>query len=320
VVQDLVLPVVNPSLAPTMGLVILASSHLFGEAHISATLFRIYGSDDMRNRFKTCTIWLPFLGLLLCVAGLFHPFVTAVMLKVYLLWVFQHFVGQAYGLCLLYCQKRHYTLSIFDKKLLLLMLNSAAAMAITAQLTSNNFSTENFLGQALPDWGFLPHSINTFCALLLQASVGALCVQICWKSLVGRQYFPLPALLMLLTVIATFTSNPSASLWLYLPAFFHATQYLAVTVSQYLKERQAAAENARDIWKQIAQPVGLKYYSNLLVIAVLLYVLLPTLLSFCGFPRELTFASVFAVVNLHHFLTDMTIWKMRDSKTRNSLV
>lgn len=320
--QDILLASINPQLTESTALLAIAGSHLFGEAHICATLFRIYGSREMRNNFKLCTIWQPLVGLLLCIAGLFFPPVTAAMLKVYLLWVFQHFTGQAYGLILLYCFKHNYQIGNYEKKLLSFLLNCTAAVAITRQLALDDWAIINYLGLDLPNWGRLPLPIYQLSVILLQAAVCLFIIQICKRAFLERSCFPLPSLLILFTVVLTFTANVdvSSKLWLYLPAFFHASQYLAITATQYFKEQNFTGANSSSSWKLLIGPAGLQRYSHLLLSAVALYVGIPTILSFCGFSKELAFASIFCVVNLHHFMTDMVIWKMRNPRTRKALV
>jgi hypothetical protein len=110
-------------------------------------------------------------------------------------------------------------------------------------------------------------------------------------------------------------------LWLYVPALFHAAQYLVVTTSCRLKE--LCAERgipARQATKLAFTQENIEYWALLLFIGIALYVALPAGLTRLGIPFVTAFAAVFSAVNLHHFLADHAIWRMRDPALRKILV
>ena len=51
-----------------------------------------------------------------------------------------------------------------------------------------------------------------------------------------------------------------------------------------------------------------------------IYVAMPRLLQEFGFSYTLAFATVFVTINIHHFLTDAAIWKLKDQKVRKVLL
>jgi hypothetical protein len=297
------------------------AAHTFGETHIAATLFRLYSNKAMRRKHFGLAVFLPIVTVLLCACGLHIPGFTAILLKLYLLWVIQHFTGQTYGFVLIYCFKRGYLLNRLDKLTLACLLNCSAALAIVRQLTFEQWSAPAFLGQQLPFWGPLPEAIYDICVFALQLSAIAFAFRIVKKLIVERTQFPVPAMLLILTIISTLVSQQDAAsvLFIYVPSLLHGTQYLALTLSQNLKEHHCDLP-ADKIWTVIFKNVGLRYFGSLILVAVALFIGVPALISLFGFSWQLAFANVFCLINLHHFLTDMHIWKIRDPDLKSTLV
>lgn len=318
--QDCILSNLNSRWSQIAATITLSSAHLFAEAHVSATFFKIYQSKESRQQFRLCSFWQTILTLCVCLAGLFFPPVTAALLKLYLLWVYQHFTGQAYGLILIYCMKAKFTLSAFERAILSLLLNCTAIEAITRQLLPSTESPQYFLGIDLPVWNFIPTQIHSTVYYLLLATIFVFAYIIIMRALKQQNLFPIPALLLLVTIVTAISTQLADRLWIYLPAFFHATQYLAITASQYIKQQDGQSTPSNEVWRKVVSLQGLNYYSNLLVLSVLLYVLVPAFLQLLGFPQALSFATIFVVLNLHHFASDAIIWKMRDPKTRSQLI
>jgi hypothetical protein len=56
------------------------------------------------------------------------------------------------------------------------------------------------------------------------------------------------------------------------------------------------------------------------VIGIFIYGGLPGLLQDFGFDYKVAFATIFCVINFHHFLIDAAIWRLRDPRVRNLLI
>jgi hypothetical protein len=298
-------------------------THMLGETHIAATLTRIYGSARSRQKFQTYTLGMMFVFAMLGVAGLVFPNITPLLAKAYLLLIAQHFTAQTYGIVLLYCYKSGYQLSMNDKFVLRWLLNITALLAIVRQFTYRQYNGTGFLAQPVPFWGPLPesvvYSVNALLLVLIMAFAGMLAKNV-WRN---RQLMPLPAVLTLVTGVAIFAvgRDQSGIIFLYAPAFYHGSQYVALSLAYYLKDRGLPADiPAWEISKACIQPVALKYMGLLLLVASAIYIALPRLLEEFGIKYTVAFATIFLVFNLHHFVTDMAIWKMRDPETKKLLV
>jgi hypothetical protein len=318
----LVLPLHNEKLTALMSLLVIIATHALSETHTSATLFRAYATTETRKRYSLYTKWAALACAALALAGLFIKGFTPVMAKVYMLWVVQHFTAQTYGLCLLYCYKNNYKLGDRDKLVLSGLLNLTAAYAIIRQLTYKEWNGNGFLAQTIPFWGPLPEWICTASMYSVVLAAAAFVAITAIKFAKERQILPLPAAFMLLTGVSIFVVGRDIAgvLWLYVPAFFHGAQYVVVTCAHHLKEKGLPEGTApSEMWRLLSSPTALKYLGSLLGAAVIIYIGVPRLLQDCGFDYTLTFATIFCAVNLHHFLTDQAIWKLRDPKLRKAL-
>ena len=293
------------------------------ETHVVATLQRIYCKRDQRRKFAPYTVWAAVGCALVGLAGCFFEQLVPVFLKVYLLFVAQHFTAQTYGLALLYCAKRAYVLKAWEKRILGALMQSTMLAAVLRQLTFRDWGDANLFGYQLPFWGPLP-------AWICQAA--DTCVGICALAMVmvvGRKwqacgrFMPLPAVLLTVTGVVIFIvgKHINSTLWIYVPAFFHGSQYIAVSLAFYLKEKGLPAGiSAREIATQVTEPVAIRYLTLLFVCAVCFFHGLPFAAHLIGLKATTIAASTFAAIHFHHFLADRAIWKLRDSDVRKLLI
>lgn len=297
--------------------------HGFSEPHIAATLHRSFGNTQLRRRFFLHQSLVSALVLGLLVLGLTVQGFIGVLLKIYFLWVIQHFTAQSYGLVLLYCYKNNYALSQLDKRILSALMNCTALLAVVRQLSSAEFAPAEFLGQQIPVWGVLPIFAFHLCSFFLQVAILLFVFRCVANYFSLRKIFPIPALLIIITSIAIFATGTQlfGVLYLYAPAFFHAAQYLVLTLSCHLKgERDKHSLFAEKTHGESCIIVCLNYYLLLLLISALVFLVFPAILRTFGVSYQFAFANVFCIFGLHHFATDATIWKLRDPQVRKSVV
>ena len=310
-------------LVASLALSAVIGTHVLGETHTVATLTRVYKSKETRTQFALYTNWAALALSALALAGMFIPGVTPILAKIYLIWVAQHFTAQSYGLALLYCYKSNYFLSAKEKNVLWLLMNSTAAFAILRQFTYKEWNPDGFLAQRIPFWGPLPEWIIQSCLAVVITSALLLVFFTMKKLLIEKRWMPLPAVLMIATGILIFMCGRQATglLFLYVPAFYHGSQYLVLSASYYLKDRDDSAKMATlPMGERMLQSTGLKYFGFLLLGAIAIYIGAPRLLEEFGFTYSLSFATIFCAINLHHFVTDQAIWKLRDPEVRKKLL
>ena len=302
-----------------LGLVFLGQ-HLFADSHNIATYLRIWGSEEDQKRFHFHRTWLPAMLFPLFVVGLFSSAVTGTCVYIFLMAVFWHYAAQCYGVALIYCYKRDYILSPFEKRIMKLCVTSLSAFAILRMASFRNYSPAAWFGVPLPFWGPLPPILFHTAAMIFSLSICIFSYLIFAKLFRERKVFPIPSLMVLLSVVALGLSEggPNALLWFYVPAFFHGTQYLAISLSYAMKER--GETETISLKKLFGSRLAARLFVMSVVIGTFLYIAIPHMFEQFGFDYSMVAGLVLAVVNFHHFVTDAAIWKLRDPRCRKILL
>jgi hypothetical protein len=103
--------------------------------------------------------------------------------------------------------------------------------------------------------------------------------------------------------------------------WFHSSQYLVITSAFYLKEK-GLPENmpVSEIAKMLLKPAFWKYYLLLFSTGFIVFFLLPNWLTSHGAEKAIALAAVYIAFNLHHYITDALIWKLRDPSIQKLLI
>ena len=255
--------------------------------------------------------------------GAFYPRVTGFYVYLYLIAVYWHYAAQVFGLSLIYCIKRSYPLNPLERKMYKGFFYAMAGAVIIRFLTFRELSPPVWFGVPLPFWGPLPR-------LLYVAVIGAfavysliLCIIVARKAFIERRIFPLPNVLMIGTLAwLGFSLGPAnALLWLFVPSFFHGTQYMAVTIGYQVREKAYDKGISFSELKGIAfAGPAVTYFWTALITGTFFYLAVPTVLSQIGFDYAIIAGLVLAVINYHHFITDAAIWRLRDPRCRKILL
>lgn len=292
------------------------------ETHVMATLARVYTSKTA-SKFAPRTTLSGVACITLAVVASVNPQLVPILLKVYLLLVAQHFTAQTFGLTMLYCAKRGYFMSESEKRPLAVLMQSTMWVAVLRQFLSKEWSGSELLGFQLPFWGGLPESVIHSVELVVAASALSFIAAIALKWRNEGKVFPLPAALMTITGVYIFLAgkNISNTLWIYVPAFFHGSQYICISLALYLKEKGLPqGMSTHQIGQLVTEPVALRYIGGLLLCALAFFQGVPFIASLIGLNAAAVAASTFAAIHFHHFITDRAIWKLRDADTRKLLV
>lgn len=95
---------------------------------------------------------------------------------------------------------------------------------------------------------------------------------------------------------------------------FHALQYLIFPIRVEINQYTAKADPTQ--MKRLIR--GVVYYLILVAIGYLVF-FLPQLAYFWGDKRQMLAAMVFGFVNIHHYVSDGVIWKLRNPAVRRDL-
>ncbi len=305
--------------ASTMG------AYLFSDAHTIATYMRIYSTEENRKRFFLYTHILPFGSLLLFTLCLLYPKAAGFCVYLHLMWVYQHYVGQSFGISLIYCYKRKYIFKPWERETYRWFMHSMSAAVITRILCDPDFSPHDYFGVKLPFYNvpLFFHSLAKAWFLIMAVAFVAIVVK---KYVLEKQLIPVPTLAMILTVLGIGVAGGFANsiVWVFGPSFFHGSQYLAVSLGFYLKEKGLEhgrmAEVGHSLWREFFTIPALQYWGIVISAGMVIYVAIPHFFEPYGYPFVVTATVIQACVNFHHFVTDGAVWRLRDKKCRDILL
>ncbi len=291
--------------------------------HYGATLLRVYEHGRDRRRYALFAVHATLAIFALFVAGLHWTFLGSLLLTVYVTWSPWHFAGQNYGLALMFLRRRGVATDGRTKRLLyasfvlsflitLLILHGSGGDFLLAPVPEDLAVHYEFLSVGIPEsicsagrWIFGSAYLLVLIALavsLLRRARAIDLVPSAMLVLLQAIWFSLPAL------VAATPDRPVLRLAIWVSAF-HSIQYLWVT-SYYAR--------------QTGNGAGWSYLGKTALAGVGV-TMLPALLFTPAFLGTIPFDAglgelLFACVNIHHFLLDGAIWKLRDGPVARALL
>jgi hypothetical protein len=284
------------------GAIIYWGSILFTEAHGPATLVRVFESRSTPKKIRyLVAIWTAVLLAVAC-AAVSNTFMAQAFTKITLMWLVQHYIAQTFGIVLIYCFKRDYK------------LDSTERFVFQGHL-------DNFMGLEIPFWGPLPWFFSAVSQLALECFTLAFVVVLARHYRIKKEFFPLPGLLAIISV-AAITLSARNGFYLLGITFYHASQYLAITFSYFLKEKalDQTGHIPLNLLPQFVTKRGLVYFVIIVAAGYFSTYTVPVFLIKTGLPSALVLCSVYALLNCVHILADALIWRIRDVKVRQLLV
>ncbi len=279
--------------------------------HYMATIYRAYGRGEWR-RHAAFTVWWTLLLIALAASAHIVTAIIPLLFTAYVMWSPWHYSGQNYGLLMMFVKRGGRQLSPVAQRLLKFAF-VASYLMLLASFNSGASADPMVLSAGLP----LP-VVQIICiiAVLVTAAGAAMLVSQLRQQRHASSIVP-PLMLMTTqvlwfvapTVATTFTSftAPQTRYSSGVLALMHSAQYLWIT--QYFAKRdQGGAWSAARYW--IAVVAG----------GIALFLPVPWLASRVA---HLDFTSsmliVTAVVNIHHFMIDGVVWKLRDPRVSQAL-
>jgi tetratricopeptide (TPR) repeat protein len=297
-------------------IIFYALALLFNYPHYMATIYRAYHryEDFQKYRFFTLyTTALIFLTILLS-----HVWVGILpwIFTLYLTWSPWHYSGQNYGLFMMYARRAGVNLNESERSALHGAF-IASFIVLFLEFHTGPSSDPLFLSLGIPtvpsEWMqivffafFIGFSIFAWSRLVRAASLRQL---LPCAVLFSTQFlwFLLPAVIRLKGVVTPQTRYSSGVL-----AIMHSAQYLWIT--SYYARREAAGE-AKVNWRPWI------YFGLLVIGGIALFIPGPWLASrIFHHDFGVSFLIFTALVNIHHFILDGAIWKLRDGRIASLLL
>jgi hypothetical protein len=285
--------------------------------HYAATYRRAYASTAIIRAHPLVTIAVPIGLLALAVASLrFSTTVAPVYFLIYVVWSGYHYSGQSLGVALIYPMRQGARLLPDEKRLLSAPLYVSWLLSLLGLLRADGSARNpayQIVRQSVLPVGSLPAWALALGVAALVASFSSVAVLAVRRR---RRGVPLPW--------PTYAVVLAQTLWfgwaLFYPFFnimlvpvFHGLQYLALTSWHNARERRT-----------LGLAVGPRPFAVYVVTISLLGLLInPGLFAIAGGvfgDAAIISATVITFVNLHHFLLDGRIWRMREPTVRRAFV
>jgi tetratricopeptide (TPR) repeat protein len=300
---------------------------LISGPHYGATILRVYERREDRRKYALFAVWVTLALCGLFVVGLNDVLVGSLLVTAYATWSPWHFSGQNYGLALMFLRRRGVVVERRAKRLLygsfvlscalaVLVLHGEAYRVATASVPVSAISVFQFMSLGLPQ-GFVRVAVPLTALAYLASLAGAAALLLRHARvrdllpaacLVGVQalWFALPGALR---VMANLPLEGLAFSVIWISAA-HAVQYLWVT-SYYARREDPSL--------RVVPYLGNALLAGSTVTLVPALVFAPAM--FGSVPWDIGLAILlFSVVNLHHFILDGAIWKLRDGRVARLLL
>lgn len=309
--------------APVVGAMVFMLLNLVcNYPHYMATNYRVYGSRAQLRRYRFFAIYVTAFILLVAVAS--HVFVgpwVNLLVIAYLFLGPYHYTGQNYGIALMYARRGGIDVSLVEKRLLY-------ASGVAFMLTYLLLITVRPIGitpPALTRLAMPPDAARVVYLALVAAGLACGSI-VLWRLARRAPMRALTPVIFLITAQFLWFAAPSAmvffnqrlsltglSLALFVPAinFLHCAQYLGVTTYYTKRERVGSS-----------QPFHIVQYLLVLVVggAVLWSVAMRLFSEVFVIDYAVSVLVLNALINIHHYVLDGAIWKLRDGRIARLLV
>ncbi len=316
--------------APLLLFAWLASSHargwalgfyflalIFNYPHFMATVYRAYHTREEFQKYRILTLHLT--ALLALTAILAHANFRLVpwVFTLYIFWSPWHYSGQNYGLLMMFVRRGGATVTNVERRMLRLAFISSYVMLL-ASFNAGPSNDPLILSLGLPLAVSVPLRVAS--GVLFFCLGGWVFAQ--WTMRTGWRAMTAP-LTLLVTQFLWFvlptalelgyrTAVPQTRYSSGILAVLHSSQYLWIT-SYYARREAVAAGGAA--WR-----MG-KYFATLIAGGIALFICGPWIVSYTfHYDFTVSFLIFTALVNIHHFLLDGAIWKLRDTRVASVLV
>ncbi|MBC8290075.1 MAG: hypothetical protein H8E37_07135 [Planctomycetes bacterium] len=284
---------------------------LSNSAHLASSTVRLYTIPGGQTSFSFLTRGLPlfaFVCLGICIAMPEHFGVH--LQSLYLTWSPYHYAAQAYGLSVMYSFRSGCQLEPGDKKLLwwasmlpfVVTFLAREGVGIRWLIPRSMFSA--YVDTAI-EWAATGLSVLAFAApLLLFARIA--------RSKSGTMPLICPLIIIANAAWFILFDIINAFVW---ATVFHGIQYLSIVIIFHVKDQLKQSENQHGVGYHV-----LAFYGKTLLLAYGLFQLVPRAFVFAGFGGVESTLLAFAAINVHHFVVDAYIWRLKKDSSNRSIV
>jgi hypothetical protein len=304
---------------------------VLGAPHYGATLLRIYGTQEDRQRYRLFTVYVSAALLLLYVLGLQWTALGSLLVTLYFTWSPWHYSGQNYGLAVLFLRRRGVGIDVTTKRMLygtFLISYGLIFLALHSRGPGGMYAPATYEG-TIYSFVYLgiPGVVREMGVPLLVGAYSVCLLGAAWRLRAAPLRDLLPAASLVGLQFVWFLAPAVASVWreegwidplsprhraytFMWIAVGHFVQYLWIT-TYYAASGKGAAGRAVFLLKALVAG------SALWAVPALLFA--PGVAGRLPFDLGLGLLTA-SVVNLHHFILDGAIWKLRDGRVARALL
>jgi tetratricopeptide (TPR) repeat protein len=290
---------------------------VFNYPHFMATIYRAYHTRDNFEKYKILTLHVTLLVVLTGVLLHAWPRLLPWVFTLYICWSPWHYTGQNYGLLMMFARRsgavlarseQRWIRAAFVASYLMLLASFETAGSSDPLVLSLGLPTKFTLWLRLGLGGaFAAFAVLGFRRLVVKSDLAALAAPIL-LAFTQFLWFVLPTLLELRATYQIPQTQYSSGIL----AVLHSAQYLWVT--SYYQQREAKAAGQSE-WRMVG------YFLTLIAGGIALFIPGPWLISYLlRFDFTTSLLIFTALVNIHHFILDGAVWKLRDSRVAELLL
>jgi tetratricopeptide (TPR) repeat protein len=290
---------------------------VFNYPHYMATVYRAYHTRSEFARYRIFTLHLSALLALVGIASHVWGAIVPWIFTLYITWSPWHYTGQNFGLLMMYARRNGASPTALERRALYVSFLSSYLLLFVGFHTGPSADPMirslglpllfSELARITLLLFFLLPGFFGLARLALRVPVSAMLAPL---TLFATQFmwFVAPALIEWVSDVQVSQARYSSGVL----AIMHSAQYLWVT--SYYARREAEAES-NGVWRPW------EYAGTLVAGGIALFVPGPWLASYVFRSDFTTSVLVFtAIVNIHHFILDGAIWKLRDTRIAALLI
>ena len=303
---------------------------LLSVPHYGATLLRVYEKPENRRKYQLFAIHLSVLVWAIFAVGVYNSLVGSLLLTVYLTWSPWHYSGQNYGISLMFLGRRGVRIPLLAKRLLY------ASFVLTFLLTFIELHASIYGPVIVPDPSDTHYHLTPLGIPLALANPLIVVIGSAYLACLGSAAYLLLRVAKWSELLPTALIVCSQALWFVVPMFayhFDVLQNvfpLARDKAGYVFFWIASAHAVQYLWitsyfaKRSDNRAPSEFFFKCLLAGAIIWVVPAMVFSPAAFGR-LSFdeglgALVAAAVNVHHFILDGAIWKLRDGRIARVLL
>jgi len=300
-------PYLNPD--QLVWLVLFATS-----AHFAASTIRLYSKPTYLKEFSFLAFGFPVVTMaVLSVCVMFPGIFGRYLQVIYLTWAPFHYAKQIYGLSLMYAFRGGSKLGSVDKRLiywtcmipfLYAVMSGSSHMGLGWLIPVDLINSNSLLRSGLNSIKLVLMVLTFIMPIVLYWRI--------WKT--QSRSLPLIVLTMMVANGLWWTGLSFLDAFV-IATIAHGIQYVAIMLIYHVREQLAEPANKHS-WAFHAGG----FYAKCVVLGYALFNCWPFIFVWAGAGLAESMLMVIATINLHHFIVDAYIWRLRVPENQKALV